>query len=81
MTPAEAITSPHICSRNKFTEIEERKDADKLSIKLTELGHSVTRKKMTSGINMIWKKNKDWIGVADPRREGVAITNLIERLK
>ena len=79
MSPSQAISSPHICSRNKITEIEERKDADKLSIELKTLGHIINRKKMTSGINMIWKKNKSWLGVADPRREGVAITNEIER--
>ena len=32
-------------------------------------------KKMTSGINMIWRREDYWQGVADPRREGHAIGN------
>ena len=28
---------------------------------------------MTSGLNIIWKKNQLWQGIADPRREGFAI--------
>ena len=30
-------------------------------------------KKMTSGLNVIWKSNSLWIGASDQRREGVAI--------
>ncbi len=81
ISPEKAIFSPHICSRNKFTEIEERDDADLLSNSLEKKGHIITRKKMTSGINLIWRTNNTWVGVADPRREGFAITNNDERIE
>ena len=65
----------NICSRNTYSEIEDRVDADDLAKSLQKLGHKVTRKKMTSGINLIWKHKKSWVGTADPRREGVALAN------
>ena len=74
-SPVNAIFSPHICSRNTYSEIEDRVDADDLAKSLQKLGHKVTRKKMTSGINLIWKHKKSWVGTADPRREGVALAN------
>ena len=35
--------------------------------------HDIKYKNMTSGLNIIWKKNQFWQGIADPRREGFAI--------
>ena len=44
------------------------------SINEIPLGHKIAMKKMTSGLNIIWKgSNSKWIGASDSRREGVAL--------
>ena len=67
------IDLPHLCSRGIKTEIEKVAEANKVANELTLMGHDITRKKMTSGLNVIWKKNNLWIGVSDYRREGFAV--------
>ncbi len=71
--PLTATKAPHYCSRGKFTEIENRNIDNKLKNYLTKKGHLIKFKDMTSGLNIIWKKNDEWQGIADPRREGFAI--------
>ena len=68
-----AITSPHYCSRDKFTELENKNINTDLKQYLQNKNHNIKYKDMTSGLNIIWKKNKLWQGIADPRREGFAI--------
>ena len=67
------IDLPHVCSRGIKTEIEKVEEANEVANELTLMGHDITRKKMTSGLNVIWKKKNLWIGVSDYRREGFAI--------
>ena len=69
------LKTPHICSRDNTTEIEDNNDVNELALYLKGIGHSVKRKKMTSGLNIIWKRNNLWVGASDPRREGVALGN------
>ena len=71
--PLSAVTSPHYCSRNRFTELEKDNINSKLNDYLQEKKHQIKFKDMTSGLNIIWKKNQLWQGIADPRREGFAI--------
>ncbi|MDA9558884.1 gamma-glutamyltransferase family protein [Alphaproteobacteria bacterium] len=73
--PAEAITKPHICSRNQYSEIEEHPHANELIQKLKSMGHNIKIKKMTSGLNIIWKDGDNWLGIADNRREGYSFGN------
>jgi gamma-glutamyltranspeptidase / glutathione hydrolase len=73
--PAEAIKKPNICSRNQYSEIEEYPHTNELVQKLKSMGHSIKIKKMTSGLNIIWKKGDNWLGVADNRREGYSFGN------
>ena len=73
--PAEAIKKPHMCSRNQYSEVEEHDDNTQLINKLKSMGHDIKIKKMNSGLNIIWKKGHDWLGVADNRREGYAFGN------
>ncbi|MBJ56682.1 MAG: gamma-glutamyltransferase [Rickettsiales bacterium] len=72
-TLEETLKMPHFCSRNNNTEIEKDKDTYFLEKKLSGLGHNIINKKMTSGLNIIWKKNNFWYGGSDPRREGVSL--------
>ncbi len=67
------LNAPHICSRNQIVEIEKDRDTLYLEKKLSLLGQKLVKKKMTSGLNIIWKKNNVWYGGSDPRREGIAI--------
>jgi gamma-glutamyltranspeptidase/glutathione hydrolase len=39
---------------------------------LEKLGHAVTVQDMTSGLSLIQRRGDDWVGAADPRREGTA---------
>ena len=67
------IGLPHLCSRGRISEIESVNQGNLIAEKLKFLGHDIKRKKMTSGLNVIWKSNSRWIGASDQRREGVAI--------
>ena len=69
----DVLTMPHFCSRNKNTEIEKDMNTSNLEKELSSRGHNIVKKKMTSGLNVIWKKNGLWQGGSDPRREGVAV--------
>jgi gamma-glutamyltranspeptidase/glutathione hydrolase len=71
--PLSSINSPHYCSKGKFTEIENSKANSDLKKYLIKKGHKIKVKEMTSGLNIIWKKNSNWYGYADFRREGFAI--------
>ncbi len=71
--PLSAVISPHYCSRNKFTELENNNIDFELEKYLKDRNHVIKYKNMTSGLNIIWKKEKYWHGIADPRREGFAI--------
>ncbi len=71
--PLSAVTSPHYCSRDNFTELENNNISSDLKQYLQKKNHDIKYKDMTSGLNIIWKKNKFWQGIADPRREGFAI--------
>ncbi|MAI02829.1 MAG: gamma-glutamyltransferase [Rickettsiales bacterium] len=71
--PYDAVNKTHLCSRNEYSEIEDTKENFELIKNLKEFNHKIKVKKMTSGLNIIWKKNNKWYGIADKRREGNAI--------
>ena len=71
--PLSAVVSPHYCSKNKFTELENNNINFELEKYLKKKNHKIKYTNMTSGLNIIWKKEKYWYGIADPRREGFAV--------
>ena len=71
--PLSAVTSPHYCSRDKFTELENNNISSDLKHYLKNKNHNIKHKDMTSGLNIIWRKGQFWQGIADPRREGFAV--------
>ena len=71
--PLSAVISPHYCSKNKFTELENNNIDFELEKYLKMKNHTIKYTNMTSGLNIIWKKEKYWHGIADPRREGFAV--------
>ena len=69
----EVIDLPHLCSRGSNSEIEKGERGNQITKQLKLLNHDITRNKMTSGLNIIWKNKEFWIGASDYRREGVAV--------
>ncbi|MCC6657920.1 MAG: gamma-glutamyltransferase family protein [Rhodocyclaceae bacterium] len=72
LSPAEAVALPHFGSRNGPTELERNTPAESLRPALEKFGHAVTVQDMTSGLSVIQRVGDDWVGAADPRREGAA---------
>jgi gamma-glutamyltranspeptidase/glutathione hydrolase len=72
LPPAEALALPHFGSRNGPTELERGTAAEALKPALEKLGHEVVAQDMTSGLHVIVRRGDEWIGAADPRREGAA---------
>jgi gamma-glutamyltranspeptidase/glutathione hydrolase len=72
MTLQDALDAPNFGSRNGPTEIEGDTPAEKLAADLRALGHEVRIQAMTSGVHAIQRVGEQWIGAADPRRDGNA---------
>ena len=72
LSPAEAVALPHFGSRNGPTELERGTSVEALRPALEQLGHAVSVQDMTSGLSVIQRRGDDWVGAADPRREGTA---------
>ena len=68
----DALGAPHFGSRNGPTEVESATSAEQLRAPLGALGHDVRAHEMTSGVHAIRRVGQQWIGAADPRREGIA---------
>ncbi len=67
-----SMDAPHLSRRGAITEVEKGLDQATIS-GLQQLGHSVKVNRQTSGIHAIQRHGDTWLGVADSRREGVAI--------
>jgi gamma-glutamyltranspeptidase / glutathione hydrolase len=72
LSPAEAVSQPHVGSRNGATELEAGTTAVAAQPLLEALGHPVKVEDMTSGLSLIRRVPGGWVGAADPRREGAA---------
>ena len=72
LSPAEAVALPHFGSRNGPTELERGTSLEAMRPQLEKLGHDVKVDDMTSGLSIILRRGSEWIGSADPRREGAA---------
>lgn len=66
------LARPHAGSRNGATEVEDSAAGRALGERLRLFGHEPVTQPMTSGLAVIVRDRGGWIGVADPRREGVA---------
>jgi gamma-glutamyltranspeptidase/glutathione hydrolase len=70
-----AADLPNVGSRNGPTEIERGSAAEALEPALRALGHDTRSVGLTSGVNAIVRRGREWTGGSDPRREGVARGN------
>ena len=68
----DALDAPHFGSRNGPTELESGTSAERLRALLGALGHDLRVHEMASGVHAIRRVGEQWIGAADPRREGIA---------
>ncbi|MGE5795006.1 MAG: gamma-glutamyltransferase family protein, partial [Bacteroidota bacterium] len=67
-----ALDAPHFGSRNGPTELERGTSAARFGADLAARGHEVRVHEMTSGVHAIRRVGEQWIGAADPRRDGAA---------
>jgi len=69
-----AVSTGHLLSRNGPVDIEKASELDDgmLATELEGLGHEVKIRDLNSGLSAIAIESGKMIGVADPRREGVA---------
>lgn len=72
LSPAQIVSQPRLGSRNGPTEVERGRMAPEVIDGLRARGHMLREADMTSGIALVVRGGKGWIGVADPRREGRA---------
>jgi len=70
----EAIALPNFVNRNGKTELEAETALDAIADSLEKLGHNVLSRKLTSGLHGIARQENGFAGGADPRREGIALS-------
>ncbi|MDP2134662.1 MAG: gamma-glutamyltransferase [Sulfuritalea sp.] len=70
--PAAVLALPHAGNRNGATEVERGRVSEEFVQELERRGHTVQHVDMTSGLHLIVRAGGQWIGAADPRREGTA---------
>ncbi|MBC3766416.1 gamma-glutamyltransferase [Neptunicella marina] len=75
MDVQDAINLPKVVNRNRDTELEIGTSLEKLKPALEMLGHKVNLVPLNSGLHGIELRDGKLIGGADPRREGVVVTN------
>lgn len=74
--PYAAAAYPNVCSINNSPTVESASIiADSFVPYLESHGEDVVRKSVFSGEANIIRVNNEWVGGADPRREGIAIGN------
>lgn len=71
MSPARALAMPNIIHRGQ--RIEAEPDAPVSAAQMEAFGHPVDFRELNSGLTMIQWRGGQWVGAADPRREGIAL--------
>ncbi|MFO7845029.1 MAG: gamma-glutamyltransferase family protein [Balneolaceae bacterium] len=71
----EAINLPNFANFNGPTIVEEQRFPVELIEALEDMGHEITARELTSGLQAIQKTETGFFGGADPRREGVVMGN------
>jgi len=75
LTMQEAIDLPNFANRNGATDLEEGTELAELAGDLEALGHSVKVRPLNSGLHGLMVTPDGLEGGADPRREGVVLSN------
>ncbi|CAH9062078.1 Glutathione hydrolase proenzyme [Pseudoalteromonas holothuriae] len=74
LTPQEAINLPNITNRNHYTTLEKGTELESFVPFFKQKGHKVQVRDLNSGIHAIEIKNGKLLGGADPRREGIVLS-------
>ncbi|MBP7626037.1 MAG: gamma-glutamyltransferase [Pseudomonadota bacterium] len=72
MDAVEVVAQARVGSRNGPLEVEQGRLAPAVREALEARGHGLREVEMTSGIALIVRQGRGWVGAADPRREGTA---------
>lgn len=72
MPPLAVVAQARVGSRNGPTEVERGRVAPAMIDGLRGRGHALREVEMTSGLALIVRQGRGWVGAADPRREGTA---------
>jgi gamma-glutamyltranspeptidase/glutathione hydrolase len=73
LDPQAAVSLGHVVNRNGPTDLEADTPAAALKPALEARGHTVTITELNSGLHAILRRDGEWLGGADPRREGLAV--------
>lgn len=74
LSAQQAIDLPRITNRNRNTTLEKGTELEKLKARFRMMGHEVKVRDLNSGIHAVEIVNGTLYGAADPRREGVALS-------
>jgi gamma-glutamyltranspeptidase/glutathione hydrolase len=72
LDPQAAVSLGHVVNRNGPTDLEADTPVAALKPALEARGHTVTVTELNSGLHAILRRDGEWLGGADPRREGLA---------
>ena len=70
LTPQQAVEQPHAVNLNSPTILESGTPIDEFGPQLEAMGHKIVLHVLDSGLQIIEKTPKGYIGGADPRRDG-----------
>ncbi len=73
LDPQDAINMGHVVNRNGVTDLEEATKVLVYESPLKALGHQLSIRNLNSGLHAILIKEDEFIGAADPRREGIVM--------
>lgn len=79
LSAQEAINLPRTTNRNDYTSLEKGTALEAIAPQLTKRGHAVRVLDLNSGLHAVEVKNNKLYGGADPRREGVALSDLTDK--
>ncbi|WP_052379901.1 MULTISPECIES: gamma-glutamyltransferase [unclassified Pseudoalteromonas] len=74
LSAQEAINMPRITNRNRYTSLENNTQLALKAADFENLGHTVKIVDLNSGIHAVELINSKLYGAADPRREGIALS-------
>jgi gamma-glutamyltranspeptidase/glutathione hydrolase len=79
LSAQDAINLPRTTNRNDYTSLEKGTKLEAIAPALIKRGHNVRVLDLNSGLHTVEIKNNKLYGGADPRREGVALSDLTDK--
>ncbi|MBE0378970.1 gamma-glutamyltransferase [Pseudoalteromonas prydzensis] len=76
LTAQQAIDLPRITNRNSYTSLEKGTAIEAITADLEKRGHTVKVVDLNSGLHAVELVNGSLVGAADPRREGIALSEV-----